>query len=124
MWPRSVAEFDTYYNHIVNNVLEETPQCRKTANELRNAASYVPWYLKPFMAINVPLVWNASIENMPESVRKIYGVVSTAWTRALHYYGMAYLRLVYPMLPVAIRTSAVNRYMTKARALMARGTIA
>jgi uncharacterized protein (DUF2236 family) len=124
MWPRSVAEADKYYEHIVNDVLEITEPCKKTTYELRNAASYVPWYLKPIMSVTVPMHWNASTERLPQRARDLYNLQSTAWSRGLDYATMTYVTWTYPYLPDSIRNFQVNHYMKKAEHLMIKGRLA
>jgi uncharacterized protein (DUF2236 family) len=123
-WPRSVKEADQYYEHILNNVLEITEPCRKTTNELQNAASFVPWYLKPFMHATVPLHWNASKERLPERARELYGLQSTSLSRGFDYSFMTYVTWTYPYLPDSMRRFQVNHYMSKADALMTKGRLA
>jgi uncharacterized protein (DUF2236 family) len=117
-WPRSVAEADQYYEHILNNVLEITEPCKKTTNELKNAVRYVPWHLKPLMYLTIPAHWNATTENLPARARELYGLESTTWTRTFDKAGMTYLRWTYPLMPDALRTWQVNYYMNMARRLM------
>jgi uncharacterized protein (DUF2236 family) len=123
MWPRSVAEADKYWDHIINDVLEITEPCKKTIHELKNAVEYVPWYYKPLIMITIPAHWNATTENMPLRARELYGLESTAWTQSLDKAGMTLLKWTYPLLPNAIRTWQVNYYMTMARKLMEKGRL-
>ncbi|KIW03387.1 uncharacterized protein PV09_05594 [Verruconis gallopava] len=124
MWPRSVAEADEYWNHTVNEVLEITEPCKKTTNELRNAATYVPWYLKPLMMVTVPAHWNATTERLPARAQEMYGLQSTLWTRTFDAIGMTYLKWTYPYLPMSVRTFQVNYYMNLAQKLMTKGRLA
>ena len=57
MWPKSVADFTAYWNHIVNEVLEMTPQCAKTTDDLKHPVKSVPWYYKPLLMVTGPLHW-------------------------------------------------------------------
>jgi len=124
MWPRSVAEAEKYEKHIVENVLEITEPCKETTNELKNAASFVPWYLKPFMYVTVPMHWNTSQERLPERVKEMYGLKSTALSRSLDYATVTYLQWTYPMMPDSVRRFQVNHYMKKAEHLMEKGRLA
>jgi uncharacterized protein (DUF2236 family) len=124
MWPKSVADAKAYEAHIVNNVLEMTEPCKKTTNELQNAAKFVPWYLKPLMYVAGPARWNATTERLPQRVRDMYGLESTSWSRGLDYAGMTYLTWTYPYMPDAVRRFTVKLYMNKAQHLMEKGRLA
>lgn len=123
MWPRSVAEFWTYWDHIVNNVLERTPQCTRTASDLKNPAKSVPWYYKPLLLVTGPLHWVATTENLPPKAREIYDLKSTPANRAVHESLMTMTRWTYPYYPTAVRQWPKTYYMYLARKHMSKGRL-
>lgn len=109
MWPKTLDEFEVYWNDGVNN-LPITPWAKTLCHQLMYP-KYMPFYLHAPM----PIARLLTFHWLPERVRNEYGFPETKMKKHMYGFWIAYLRVVYKVIPKGIRTIGHKRYLEDMR---------
>lgn len=105
MWPPTLADFWTYWNHNVET-LEITGWAKSLAHDLLYPKNMPLWF-KP----NAPIARLLTVYWLPERFRSEYGFKISPLKTAMYHKVVAYTALIYPNLPKKIRTAPSRFYM-------------
>lgn len=109
MWPATLSEFWEYWDHNVET-LQITDWARSLAHDLLYPKNMPLWF-KP----NAPIARLLTVYWLPERFRREYGFKITPLRTAMFHKFVAYTALVYPHLPVKVRTWPSRFYMRDMR---------
>ena len=119
-WPKNRAAFWEYYNDIVENHLQVTPEAKKIMYDLLHPWKPADWSMKPLLLLLTPIFKAVTIEEFPPKVRDDYELKSTRSSRFIHRHFLRLLFKYYPRLPMSIRHGQKERYMGMLRKMMER----
>jgi uncharacterized protein (DUF2236 family) len=120
LWPKDRAAFWVYYNDIVENKLQVTPEAKKIMYDLLHPWKPAPWSMKPLFFLLTPIFKAVTIEEFPPHIRDQYELKSTRGSRFIHRRFTNALFKYYPRLPMSIRHGQKDRYMGMLRKMMER----
>ncbi|KIV99042.1 uncharacterized protein PV09_09217 [Verruconis gallopava] len=120
LWPKDRAAFWAYYNDMIENKLEVTPEAEKVCYDLMHPWKATPWYMKPVFFMLMPTLKALTVESFPPKIRDQYGLKSTRMTRFRNAMVLKSLFAVYPHLPESIRHHGKNKYMKMMKKMMAK----
>ncbi len=101
--------------------LEVTEEARGVAYHVLYPVGHLPWFFKPLFGLTGWLTRAVTIELMPESTRRGFGLSSTKFTRTTNSVFLVAQRLMYPWTPRPIRHGFKNYYMADFRSRVKRG---
>lgn len=109
-WPRTEADFWTYWDRVVATELEVTDHARAVQADLLRLRA-APWTIRMWM----PGVRLVTAEWLPPRIRELYGMKTSRGRRAAYKLLETIVRAVYPPLPEKLRTYPVKYYMKDMR---------
>lgn len=118
LWPENRAVFDIYYQDMIKNHLQVTPEARKLFNDLMHPAKSLPIMMRPLVPLVMPLVKAVTIEQLPANIRTDFGLKSTKMSRFLSSFSTALLIATYPHMPLFIRQCPKTYYMWRMRRML------
>jgi uncharacterized protein (DUF2236 family) len=119
-WPKDCAAFWEYYNDIVENHLEVTPEAKKIMYDLLHPWRPADWSLKPLFLFLTPLFKAVTIEEFPPKIREQYELKSSWRSRFIHKWFLKALFRYYPKLPMSVRHYNKDMYLNLLREMMQR----
>ncbi|KAL6236500.1 hypothetical protein BDW75DRAFT_250052 [Aspergillus navahoensis] len=102
MWPVDRKAFKVYWDEVVTNQLDVTPDARGVLNELFHPKG-LPLWARQIAWMLLPIVRPMTIEQLPPNVREGFGLRSTKRTRAVAGLFMSTVAVTYPLTPGFIR---------------------
>jgi uncharacterized protein (DUF2236 family) len=112
MWPPNRVAFWEYWDKMIETI-EITPHATNVANDLlRNKNT--PFWLR----VNLPLIRLLTAEWLPPRIRDAYGLKTSKTRRGMYKFVMGTTKVVYPVMPKAVRTFPMNYYLKDMRKRM------
>ncbi|KAK2806807.1 hypothetical protein FQN50_005669 [Emmonsiellopsis sp. PD_5] len=111
LWPESRTAFQKYWNRELA-ALRVPAEAVKVAQDIFHPRySRLPKTLAPILFFRRPMDMAMAIEELPEHVRRGFGLRSTWWSRGRYRAVMGFHRLTYRLYPESVRTWQRDYYM-------------
>ncbi|KAL1960768.1 hypothetical protein VTO42DRAFT_6598 [Malbranchea cinnamomea] len=102
MWPADLKAFWSYWDDMLENHIQVTPDARAVLREIFHPKG-LPLWAKPAVKIAMPFVRPITIEQLPPTVREQFGLRSTKTSRAITGLFVSGMTSIMPITPLFIR---------------------
>ncbi|PGH09127.1 hypothetical protein GX51_00881 [Blastomyces parvus] len=111
MWPENRSAFQQYWNRELARIRPPEEAVHIAQGLFRPKYTSLSWALAVIVFFRHSLDMAIATEELPEHIRRCYGLKTTWWSRARYTFLIAFYKLTYPLYPKPVRTWQRDYYL-------------